>query len=99
MFLIGYLLEVGPTVATGMGAAAIGWRDVEAWQACLGIRVPPWQARLLVELSREYVSFSRSAEKPDCPSPLSAEMDDTRRERVARALRIGFRAMIMSKEK
>lgn len=97
-FLISYLLELGPVVSAGLGLAPIGWRDIEAWQACTATRLPPWQARMLVELSREYVSFSREAEKPDCLSPISDEAQtENRREAVERSLRIGFRAMMMKK--
>jgi hypothetical protein len=78
-----------------MGMAPIGWRDIEAWQSCVGIGLPPWQARALMDMSREYSAFSRLAEKPDCPSPTSEEaMGESRRDQVARALKIGLRAMM-----
>jgi hypothetical protein len=95
-FLVTRLLEIGPVTAGATRMAPIGWRDIEAWQACTGVRQPPWQSRLLVELSREYVSFSRAAEKPDCPAPWSDEArTESRREAIARSLKIGFKALMV----
>lgn len=93
-FLIDHLIEIGPTVPTGFGPAAFGWREVEAWQNCIGVDLPPWQARLLVQLSREYAGFAAMATEPDCSSPLEDEPGEDRRAQVARELRVGFRALM-----
>lgn len=94
-FVLIQLLEIGPVVAAGMGTSPIGWRDVEAWQVCTGVSVPPWQAKLLVDLAREYHSFSHKAAKPDCPPPWAEEAQtESRRDAIARSLRVGLRAMI-----
>lgn len=94
-FILVQLIEIGPVVPAGMGTAAIGWRELEAWQACTGTMLPPWQARLLVELAREYQGFSHKATKPDCPPPWAEEAQtESRREAIAKSLRIGFRAMM-----
>ena len=83
----------------GFGMVPLSWRDLVAWQACSGVDLPPWQARLMIELSREFCAFQRKAEKPDCPAPWSEEAAaENRRGRVARELRIGFKALIMSKK-
>jgi hypothetical protein len=97
-FIIAQLLEIGPVVAGTMGSAAISWRDLVAWQQCTGVPLPPWQARMLVELSREYLSFSSDAEKPDCPAPwVDQELTESRRETIARSLRSNLRAMMKKK--
>lgn len=50
---------------------------------------------MIVSLSREYLSFSREAEKPDCPSPaLDPIVFESQREGVARALSVGFKALM-----
>lgn len=95
-FLVSRLLEIGPVTAGAMGMAPIGWRDIDAWQACTSVRMPPWQSRMLVELSREYVAFSRTAEKADCPAPWSDEArTESRREAIARSLKMGFKALMV----
>jgi hypothetical protein len=96
-FLISYLLEVGPVIPNGLGPVPITWRDLEAWKSSVGIghELLPWQARLLVQLSGEYLSFSKKAEQPDCPAPWHDEvLIDTRREAIARSLRVGFAALM-----
>lgn len=98
-FIINRLLDIGIVTAGGFGAGPISWRDLVAWQTCTGTPLPPWQARMLVELSREYCAFSVDAEKPDCVPPWAelAAVTEDRRARVARDLRIGFKALIMAK--
>lgn len=99
-FLISRLLEIGPTVPSGFGPAPLGWRDVEAWQSCSGLRLPPWQARLMIELSREFCSFTKKAEEPDCLAPWSDEaVVVDRRAEVARQLRVGFKSLIAASAK
>lgn len=67
--IVGYLMEVGPAEAAGMGVAPVSWQAIDAWQRRTAIVLPPWQALLLRRLSAEYVAESRRAEKPDCPPP------------------------------
>ena len=99
-FFLIQLLEIGPVVAVGMGTSPSGWRELEAWQACTGTRLPAWQARLLVELAREYHSFSHKAAKPDCPPPWGEEAQtEGRRDAIARSLRVGLRALMAKNDK
>lgn len=97
-FLFGVLLEIGPAMSGGMSLAPIGWRDIEAWQRCTGVRLPPWQSRMLIGLSRQYVSFGRDAEKPDCPAPWDDEDIETRRARVERQLKAAMKALSVKKK-
>jgi hypothetical protein len=97
-FLLGALLEIGPAISGGMALAPIGWRDVEAWQRCTSVKLPPWQAQMLVNLSRQYVSFARDAEKPDCRAPWDEEDVETRRERVSRQLKAAMKALSVRKK-
>lgn len=96
-FLLGILLEIGPALSSGMGLVSIGWRDIEAWQHCTSVRLPPWQSQMLVRLSREYVASIHAAEKPDCRPPWEDEAIEDRRDRVARKLEKAFRAMMNGK--
>ena len=67
--LIGYLFEVGPTMASGMGAGSITHVELRAWQLNIGIELHPWEVRFLMRLSNDYVAESSKAEKPGCPAP------------------------------
>ncbi len=93
--LLSYLLEIGPVVSGGWGPAAIDWRDLVAWQTCTSIRLAPWESRMLVSLSRDYLAYSKKAEEPSCLSPLSSEAQKSNnRDAIARSLKIGFKAML-----
>lgn len=68
-YLIGYLYELGPTVAAGMGAGPVTFAEMAAWQATRGFELEPWEARLLRRLSVDYLAESHRATQRDCPPP------------------------------
>lgn len=72
------LIEIGLTEAAGMGAAPISWLSIDAWQRITGVTLPPWEARLIRQLSVDYLAESRRAESENCPPPWHTEV--TQRE-------------------
>ena len=50
---------------TGMGAVALRWQTITAWSAACGVRLSPWEARLLRKLS---VTWSRHSSRISCPT-------------------------------
>jgi hypothetical protein len=63
------LMEIGPVEPAGMGEAPIGWQTIAAWADLTGARVSPWQARLLRDLSKAYLTERVAAEDPVWPAP------------------------------
>jgi hypothetical protein len=70
-YLVGYLFEFGPTVAAGMGSGPLMPSELESAQRLLGIQFQPWEARLLLRLSREYLEESHRATEENCAPPWS----------------------------
>lgn len=68
-YLVDYLFELGPTVAAGMGSGPLPPSEIEAGQRLLGIQFLPWEARLLLRLSREYLQESHRATEERCTPP------------------------------
>jgi hypothetical protein len=68
-YLVEYLFEFGPTMAAGMGSAPLAPSEIEAAQRLLGIQLQPWEARLLLRLSREYLEESHRATQYNCAPP------------------------------
>lgn len=68
-YLVDYLFEFGPTMAAGMGSAPLSASEIEAAQRLLGIQLHPWEARLLLRLSREYLEESHRATEQNCSPP------------------------------
>jgi hypothetical protein len=68
-YLISYLMELGPTMAAGMGAGPISHQEILAWQALTGITLQPWETRFLRRLSGEYLNEQHRAEKLGCIPP------------------------------
>jgi hypothetical protein len=92
--VVGYLYECGPTVPNGAGIAALPHSEIAAWQSNIGIRLRPWEARFIRELSREYVDEFYLASDPQRPAPWRASGDHPEaRRRVAESLRSTIRAM------
>jgi hypothetical protein len=86
-YLIGYLLEIGPTMQGGMGPARLTNEELLAWQINTGIRLSPRDCRWLVRLSGEFLLESHKAEKRDAVPPWGAEVSDDELRAVASSLR------------
>lgn len=87
-YLVGYLMEIGPGVSTGMGLAPIDHRDIAAWQSNLGIELQAWEVRALRRISLEYVKQHNQAMDRNCPCPYitgDAEIDN--RQAVANQIK------------
>jgi hypothetical protein len=70
-YLLGYFFEIGPAIAAGMGNGPITHAELQAWQGNTGIELNAWEARLLKQLSVEYVNQQHLSSVPDCPAPWS----------------------------
>lgn len=81
-YLLAILFELGPASSNGMGLSPISWEELRAYQWQLGIQLTPWEARTIVQVSKDYISESRRAEKADCPAPWVDEDSDEYRAEV-----------------
>ena len=70
--IVDRLVEIGLTEAAGMGAGPLSWAAIVAWQTATGVRLPPWEARLIRRLSLDYVAESHRAEDETCVAPWRA---------------------------
>lgn len=84
--IIARLIEIGLTEAAGMGAGPISWQSIAAWQQVTRVALPPWEARLIRQLSVEYLAEGRKAESENCPAPWRAPV--TEREKQAELQRL-----------
>jgi hypothetical protein len=82
------LVEIGITGSNGMGATPLSWAEIGEWQRLTCVPLPPWEARLLRQLSLAYLSESRRAESENCPPPWRAEITQREIEAAEAALRM-----------
>jgi hypothetical protein len=68
-YFIAHLMELGPTVAAGMGAGPITFSEIDAWIRLTGARLSPSDARLIRRLSIEHLSESQKATEQFYPPP------------------------------
>lgn len=94
-YLVGYLLEIGPVQASGMGQGPISHESILAWQTLTGIELQPWEARALRRLSGEYLSEQHRAEKLGVEPPWKPEGEEIKREQTA--LQQSLRALVEEK--
>lgn len=67
--VLAVLLEVGPTMAAGMGEGPVTHEELRAWQANTGVVLTPWEVRVVRRLSQEYLTQSHQAVRRDAPPP------------------------------
>lgn len=68
-YLLGYLLEIGPTLATGAGEGPLTHQEMAEWQRNTGVSLTPWECRLLRSLSQTYITESYRAVRRNAPAP------------------------------
>lgn len=96
-YLVDWLMECGPLVATGMGNVPLGWGDIHHWQDLTGSDPNPWEARTLRRLSRAYHEQMHQAKKPTCPAPYATAVRND--AAVDRQFEQMFRRMAANKKK
>ena len=87
-YLIQYLFDVGPIEAGGMGAAPLSHAEIQAWQCNTGIELTAWEAGMMRDLSKAYLSMSHDATRPSCPAPWTPHGVDERAKTVDVAKRV-----------
>lgn len=88
-YLIEILFEVGPSKTSGMGGhSAIDDVDLAAWMANQNVRLTPWEAKAIRQISREYAAMLSEAVEPNTPPPWVDPniMTEERREKIAKAM-------------
>lgn len=65
LYLVDILFRVGPV----RSEAPLVEGDLEPYERRRGIELAPWQADLLLDLSKAYFSEMRAATKPEAPAP------------------------------
>lgn len=86
-YVVATLIEVGPTMTTGMGAAPLSYEEIRAYQETRGIRLTSWEALTLRRLSLEWLIEAERAKDPDAAAPWQGMMTlEERRAMVQRKL-------------
>lgn len=86
--VIARLVEIGITESAGMGPTPLSWREISEWQRNTCVRLPPWEARLIRQLSLAYIAEGRRAESENCPPPWRAEVTQRERDIAEEKLRM-----------
>lgn len=51
--------------STGMGPAAIGYRDIQAWMVVTGDRLEAWELRAVLTADRAFMAFAAKQQAED----------------------------------
>ena len=86
-YIYDWLMEVGPTENGGMGPVQLSWKEICAWSSMTFTSMTAWEARLLRELSSEFITESRQAEDRNRPPPWTPVAAAVDREAEERRLR------------
>lgn len=74
--MLGYIDEVGLSKSGMAGIVPIDWADIESWVNVTDTCLETWEAKAIMNLSREYCyQFSISSD-PKCPPPYNVNYDE-----------------------
>ena len=71
-YLLGYWQDLGLVASGAMGPARLSAQELTAWQEGSGIRLDPWEFRVLREMSSHYISSLHESTFPEASAPLGA---------------------------
>ena len=93
------LHSLGPAKGTGFGLAGVSWTELRSWAIMTGLAINPWQADALHAMSAGYAGeFNRAGNVQHGPPPWEPPArQEVRKNKVADALRAGFRGMMGKK--
>lgn len=69
MYLVHYLMEIGPCSSNGMGLIPVSWQEIQAWQEQQGLSLNAWELKIIRMASGAYANQANISSKPDCPPP------------------------------
>jgi len=82
-YMVDYLFSIGPVMSATSGDSPISHQEINAWQKNLQIKLCPWEAQTLRDMSRHYLLKMIKSDHQDSPPPWIPEIDQQQGERVA----------------
>jgi len=82
-YMVEYLFSIGPILSTTSGDSPINHQEIYAWQKNLQVKLCPWEAQTLRDMSRHYLLKMIKSSHQDSPPPWLPEIDQQQGERVA----------------
>lgn len=70
VYLLSAFHEAGPAVDTAAGEEPLGWPVVWAFAQATEAVAEPWEMRLLIDMSKEYILARRKGEEPLARAPV-----------------------------
>lgn len=89
--LVSLVTECGLCRADANGINPLAWSDIDAWANCIG-GATPWEAKVIRDLSVEYVVELRAATEPSRVFPAYEQDEDAARAAVRAQLKSFIRA-------
>lgn len=83
-YLTDWLFEIGPT----SGDHTLSWSEMAAWEKNTGIRLLPFEAKILRRLSNSYANERLAAREPDYPMPVKLDHEHIEAGRDAVAAKV-----------
>jgi hypothetical protein len=98
-YLLDYWRDAGCAVPGGMSLAALTSEELVAWQNGSHTALSPWEFQTILDMSREYVGFLRTAEDPATASPHGEHVEQEKRDTVKRNLASAFEMLMQPRNR
>lgn len=91
-YIINIANSIGLYLNSGYGPVPITWTEILSWSTLTKIEITPWEANLIMKLSRAFVSQFSISKNPACISPI-LEVDEENLELKRKQISDAFKAM------
>jgi hypothetical protein len=91
-YIINIANSIGLYLNGGYGPIPITWTEILSWSILTKTKITPWEACLIMKLSKAFVSQLSISKNPSCISPIQ-EIDEEKLELKRKAISDAFKAM------
>ncbi len=98
--VIDYFFECGPALFGSSGPLPLSHCEIAAWKENTGRELSPWEAKLLRQMSIEFVDWSAKAKDPSCLSPIAEpELTAEARDNVSQRVSSFFKGLVKNESR
>jgi len=97
-YLVEYWNDLGLFMEGQMGPVALSAQEIQSWQSGAQLSLNAWEFRVVMQMSRAYLSELRAGAEPECPPPYGNPANEFDRATVSKKIGNAFKSLLMTRK-
>lgn len=91
-YIINIANSIGLYLNSGYGPIPLTWSEILSWSTLTKTKITPWEATLVMKLSKSFVSQLSISKSPSCISPIQ-EIDEEKLKLKRKSISDAFKSL------